>query len=372
MARDYRYGHKSAAPAPRRTQQGEEAQASEGRAADKPSKPFSSIIRKKPKQQASSSATDAHKSAVNESTKAISEPKSSRDKALNTYRQAKIESSSAKTTVVDDDVQKVKNKVYRDSLPKHIRKELEAQEALAKAQSEQAEIERLAQIAAQKEKRRQRLSLSSWFSIAGLTIVGIAWLLYAPFFLAFAFEMGWVSEETRNRMDPAASMRSELASKTIEPVKKPSPTPSESQPEDPNAVKYTFYGELPKDVVLAGAQPLAVKTKAPMYLQLLSLPNEAQAQAERRRLVQKGYVVQMATLAGKSGNNYVLRMGPYDDQRTLNRLKVELQKLGIDAREVSLASVVKASEPVKVTTSNTPNQTNGAPANNTRGAVAPR
>ncbi|HQT05527.1 MAG TPA: hypothetical protein PLU46_11120, partial [Thiotrichales bacterium] len=122
MARDYRYGHKSAAPAPRRTQQGEEAQASEGRAADKPSKPFSSIIRKKPKQQASSSATDAHKSAVNESTKAISEPKSSRDKALNTYRQAKIESSSAKTTVVDDDVQKVKNKVYRDSLPKHIRK----------------------------------------------------------------------------------------------------------------------------------------------------------------------------------------------------------------------------------------------------------
>ena len=65
MARDYRYGHKSAAPAPRRTQQGEEAQASEGRAADKPSKPFSSIIRKKTKQQASSSATDAHKSAVN-------------------------------------------------------------------------------------------------------------------------------------------------------------------------------------------------------------------------------------------------------------------------------------------------------------------
>lgn len=372
MARDYRYGHKSTAPAPRRTQQGEAVQASEQRAADKPAKPFSSIIRKKPKQPVSSSATDGHKSAVAESTKAISEPKLSRDKAINTYRQSKLESSSAKTSVADDDVQKVKNKVYRDSLPKHIRKELEAQEALAKAQAEQAEIARLAQMAAQKEKRRQRLSLSSWLSIAGLTVVGIAWLLYAPFFLAFAFEMGWVSEETRNRMDPAASMRSELASKTIEPVKKPSPTPSESQPEDPNAVKYTFYGELPKDVVLAGAQPLAVKTKAPMYLQLLSLPNEAQAQAERRRLVQKGYVVQMATLAGKSGNNYVLRMGPYDDQRTLNRLKVELQKLGIDAREVSLASVVKASEAVKVTTNTTPNQPNSVPANNTRGAVAPR
>ncbi|OYZ03677.1 MAG: hypothetical protein B7Y29_08065 [Thiotrichales bacterium 16-46-22] len=347
MARDYRYGHKSAAPAPRRTQQGEAVQASEQRAADKPAKPFSSIIRKKPKQPVSSSATDGNKSAVAESTKAISEPKLSRDKAINTYRQSKLESSSAKTSVADDDVQKVKNKVYRDSLPKHIRKELEAQEALAKAQAEQAEIARLAEMAAQKEKRRQRLSLSSWLSIAGLTVVGIAWLLYAPFFLAFAFEMGWVSEETRNRMDPAASMRSELASNT-------------------------FYGELPKDVVLAGAQPLAVKTKAPMYLQLLSLPNEAQAQAERRRLVQKGYVVQMATLAGKSGNNYVLRMGPYDDQRTLNRLKVELQKLGIDAREVSLASVVKASEAVKVTTNTTPNQPNSVPANNTRGAVAPR
>lgn len=372
MARDYRYGHKSTAPAPRRTQQGEAVPASKQRAADKPVNPCSSIIRKKPKQPVSSSATDGHKSAVTESTKAISEPKLSRDKAINTYRQSKLESSSAKSSVADDDVQKVKNKVYRESLPKYIRKELEAQEALAKAQAEQAEIARLAQIAAQKEKRRQRLSLSSWLSIAGLTVVGIAWLLYAPFFLAFAFEMGWVSEETRNRLDPAASMRSELASKTIEPVKKPSPTPSESQPEDPNAVKYTFYGELPKDVVLAGAQPLAVKTKAPMYLQLLSLPNETQAQAERRRLVQKGYVVQMATIAGKSGHNYVLRMGPYDDQRTLNRLKVELLKLGIDAREVSLASVVKASEAVKVTTNSTPNQPSSVPANNTRGAVAPR
>ncbi|MBD3767872.1 MAG: SPOR domain-containing protein [Gammaproteobacteria bacterium] len=241
---------------------------------------------------------------------------------------------------------------------------------MAKAQAEQAEIARLAQIAAQQEKRRQRLRLGSWLLIAGLTLVGIAWLLYAPFFLAFAFEMGWVSEETRNRMDPAASMRSALASKTIEPVKKAVPMLSESQPEDPNAVKYTFYGELPKDVVLTGVQPLAVKTKAPMYLQLLSLPNEAQAQSERRRLVQKGYAVQMATLVGKSGKNYVLRMGPYDDQRTLNRLRAELQKLGIDAREVSLASVVKASEPAKRTNAKTAPLK--PPANNTRGAVVTR
>lgn len=372
MARDYRYGHKSAAPAPRRTQLTDENENTAGTEVSKTlSKPFFSLIRKKkPKLLAPSTGSEADKSAAAESSKTFNDNKSSREKALNTYRQSANESGRNAVSSVDEDVQKVKNKVYRESLPKHIRKELEAQEALAKVQAEQAEIARLAQIAAQQEKRRQRLSLGSWLSIAGLTLVGIAWLLYAPFFLAFAFEMGWVSEETRNRLDPAASMRSELASKAIEPIKKPVTAPSESQPEDPNAVKYTFYGELPKDVVLAGVQPLAVKTKAPMYLQLLSLPNEAQAQAERRRLVQKGYAVQMATLVGKSGNNYVLRMGPYDDQRTLNRLKVELQKLGIDAREVNLASVVKASEPAKLTNAKAAPLT--PPANNTRGAVAPR
>ncbi len=373
MARDYRYGHKSSAPAPRRTQQDEAAEKSLADKPVKPSKPFASIMRKKPKPSASTSATDAHQSAVVESSKASSEPKTSRDKALNTFRQNTAEVSAQKASSVDEDVQKVKNKVYRDSLPKHIRKELEAQEALAKAQAEQAEAERLAHMAAQQEKRRQRLSLGGWLSIAGLTLVGVAWLLYAPFFLAFAFEMGWVSEETRNRMDPAATMRGELASKAIEPAKKPSATAPVSPVEDTNSVKYTFYGELPKDQVLSGVQPLTVKTKAPIYLQLLSLPNEAQAQAERRRLAQKGFVVQMATLAGKSGNNYVLRMGPYDDQRTLNRLKVELQRVGVDAHEVSLASVVKASEPVKASTQNANTKTPPPqPAANSRGAVAPR
>lgn len=371
MTRDYRYGHKSSAPAPRRTQLTDEPSSSSGAEQTKPaSKPFSSLMRKKLKSDKKEVAAEPSQASVADSVKPASEVHRSREKALTTYRQTKTEVAGNKAAAVDDDVQKVKSKVYRESLPKHIRKELEAQEALVQAQAAQAEIERLAQLVVQKEKRRQRLRVSSWLSIVSLTLVGIAWLLYAPFFLAFAFEMGWVSEQARNRMDPAASMRSELTSKTIEPVKKPSPTLPSAPSEDPHAVKYTFYGELPKDVVLAGAQPLAVKTKAPMYLQLLSLPNEAQAQVERRRLVQKGYVVQMATLAGKSGNNYVLRMGPYDDQRTLNRLKVELQKLGIDAREVSLASVVKASEPVKATT-NTVNHSS-PPANNTRGAVAPR
>jgi hypothetical protein len=369
MARDYRYGHKSSTPTPRRTQQGEEAQAFDSRSADKPVKPFSSIIRKKNKRQLSSSASNTQKLNLVEINEVSSELKSSRDTSHTPYRQAKIESSSVQAAV--DDVQKVKNKAYRDSLPNHIRKELEAQEALAKAQAEQAERDHLAQLTIQKEKRRHRLSLGAWLSIAGLTLIGIAWLLYAPFFLAFAFEMGWVSEETRNRLDPAASIRSELASKSIEPVKKSASRAADKPVEDANAVQYTFYGELPKNVVLAGVQPLAVKTKAPMYLQLLSVPNVDQAQAERRRLMQKGYVVNMATLAGKSGTNYVLRMGPYDDQRTLNRLKVELQKLGIDAREVSLANVVKASEPVK-TSINPANKPHNPPANNTRGAVAPR
>lgn len=372
MARDYRYGHKSSAPAPRRTQLTEETSSSGTvkESVKSSSKPFASLIRKKPKSE-SQSSTDVPQTHAPELAKVSTDMHKSREKALSTYRQAnKTEPSVAKATPIDEDVQKVKNKVYRESLPKHIRKELEAQEALAKAQAEQAERDRLAQLVAQQEKRRQRLSLSSWLSIAALTLMGIAWLLYAPFFLAFAFEMGWVSEETRNRMDPAASVRGELASKAIEASKKPVPVVPVTPAEDPNVVKYTFYGELPKDVVLSGVQPLAVKTKAPVYLQLLSLPNEAQAQAERRRLVQKGYFVQMATLAGKSGNNYVLRMGPYDDQRVLNRLKVELQKLHIDAHEVSLASVIKASEPVKKEALST--GVTSAPATNTRGAVAPR
>lgn len=372
MARDYRYGHKSSAPAPRRTQLTEETNGSGAvkESVKSSSKSFASLIRKKPKSESQSSA-DLPQTHASESVKTPSEVYKSREKALSTYRQSsKVEPLVVKTTPVDDDVQKVKNKVYRESLPKHIRKELEAQEALAKAQAEQAERDRLAQLVAQQEKRRQRLSLSSWLSIAALTLIGIAWLLYAPFFLAFAFEMGWVSEETRNRMDPAASVRGELASKAIEASKKPAPVAPVAPAEDPNVVKYTFYGELPKDVVLSGVQPLAVKTKAPVYLQLLSLPNEAQAQAERRRLAQKGYMVQMATLAGKSGNNYVLRMGPYDDQRTLNRLKVELQKLHIDAHEVSLASVIKASEPIKKEPQS--NTVTTTPPNNTRGAVAPR
>lgn len=373
MARDYRYGHKSSAPAPRRTQLTEETSSSGTvkESVKSSSKPFASLIRKKPKSE-SQSSTDVPQTHAPELAKVSTDVHKSREKALSTYRQAnKTEPSVTKTTPIDEDVQKVKNKVYRESLPKHIRKELEAQEALAKAQAEQAERDRLTQLVAQQEKRRQRLSLSSWLSIAALTLIGIAWLLYAPFFLAFAFEMGWVSEETRNRMDPAASVRGELASKAIEASKKPAvPVVLVAPAEDPNVVKYTFYGELPKDVVLSGVQPLAVKTKAPVYLQLLSLPNEAQAQAERRRLVQKGYMVQMATLAGKSGNNYVLRMGPYDDQRILNRLKVELQKLHIDAHEVSLASVIKASEPIKKEPQS--NTVTTTPPNNTRGAVAPR
>lgn len=368
MARDYRYGHKSSAPAPRRTQLSEDTGSVSDERVKSSSKPFSSLIRKKVTSDKIQARSEPSKISLSDAINSPADEHKSREKALNTYRQtSKTEPSAAKTTSIDDDVQKVKNKVYRESLPKHIRKELEAQEALAKAQAEQAERDRVAQLAAQQEKRRQRLSLSSWLSIAALTVSGIAWLLYAPFFLAFAFEMGWVSEETRNRMDPAASVRSELASKAIEATKKPAPVTSAAPAEDSNVVKYTFYGELPKDVVLSGVQPLGVKTKAPVYLQLLSLPNEAQAQAERRRLAQKGHMVQMATLAGKSGNNYVLRMGPYDDQRTLNRLKVELQKLHIDAHEVSLASVIKASEPIKKEP-----QPNTIPANNTRGAVAPR
>jgi len=79
-------------------------------------------------------------------------------------------------------------------------------------------------------------------------------------------------------------------------------------------------------------------------LQLVSMSNEQDAQTERKRLAQKGYLVQMNAQVMKGQNVYVLRMGPYEDQRIINRLKVELQRLGIDAHEISVASVVKAIE----------------------------
>jgi len=339
MARDYRYGHKSTPTPTRRTQQSNDSESHES-TGEQPAKTYASRMRKRIQSDKTAKADSPHK-VEGDSSKSTLETKSSRDKALTTFRQAKVEVPSSQVSSVDEEVQKVKNKLYRDSMPAQVRKQLQAQEALAKMQQEEAEAERLAQAEMNKEKRRHRLSLASWVTLASLTLLGIVWLLYAPFFLAFAVEMGWLSESSRNRLDPAASVRSELASKTIEPAKKPLPTAPVQKEADVNAVHYTFYKELPKDVLMASVQPLAVKTKDPMYLELLYLPNEALVQAEKRRLTQKGYVVQMSTVMGKSGQNFVLRMGPFDDQRRINRLKVELQKLGIDAREVSASSVVK-------------------------------
>lgn len=328
MARDYRYGHKSSQPTQRRTQ----TSAVEEAKADK-----------------STSVAKTGKAAVQQPIVQAVEPASSRrpsDVAAKVLRRRKIVTSQ----VDPDDVQKKKSEAYLSALPKQVRREIAEKEALAKAQAE-AEAQLAAQLAVQQqEKRRGRMSKGMWLTMGLATLASIAWLLYAPFFLAFAVEMGWLDDATRNRFDPAAAIRGGLVTRAIDAEKDISKaatnTPAAvATPADPNVMTYSFYKELPKENVDLGVQPLPVRTHAPTYLQLASFANEKEAQAERKRIVQKGYLVQVNGQANKSGMVYVLRMGPYDDQRTINRLKVELQRLGVDAHEISLASVIKASEP---------------------------
>lgn len=338
MARDYRYGHKSATTKPRRTQQAEGVVSTHS--------PLSPEV--------TASTTDSTY-PVGRLQRAKQLFRAKKTTSAPTQEEPASKDTASRVDTAADDLQKIKEKVHQQSLPHHIRKQQAKQEALEKEQAEQAQAALLAAEVARLQRRQRRMSIGFWLSIAGLTLLGVAWLLYAPFFLAFALEMGWVSEATRDRLDPAAALRSQAVAQVSAAVaKKPStehaPAMTSSEPVDPNQVQFTFYEELAKDRVLAGVQPIAVKTKAPMYLQLLSTTNEQQAQSERRRLAQKGYSAQLASLVGKTGNYYVLRMGPYDDQRTLNRLKVELQKLGIDANETIVnIPVVKEVDRAKTT-----------------------
>lgn len=355
MARDYRYGHKTSQTTQRRSQLSDDASPRQERANETP---------RVGRDRQTTQSTDA---SISRATKTSTHTRTRSEKVMAAASATRRVRYGATTpAAATDDLQKIKSEAYLSALPKHIRKEMLAQEALTKAQAEQAETERLQQQVQRVEKRRTRLSLGVWVGITAATIIGALWLLYAPFFLAFAVEMGWVNDATRVQLDPAAAMRSELVAKKVD-----APLPAKTAPvvtaatAESDGVNYSFYNELPKDVVQLGVQPLPVRTHAPMYLQLSSFPNDKEAQIERRRIMQKGYMVQMAPQNGKSGLNYVLRMGPYDDQRTLNRLKVELQKLGVDAHEVSLASVIKASEPA-------PAASNGTSVMNvnSRGAVA--
>jgi cell division protein FtsN len=158
--------------------------------------------------------------------------------------------------------------------------------------------------------------------------------------------MGWIDEETRMRWDSREARQPQIA--LVEKVLPPNPellSPKEEEVLIEPEVAFTFYEELPKAVIQLTAQPLPVRTRAPTYLQLSSFANAKDAEEERSRLAQKGYLSQVSTQLNHQGRpNYLLRMGPYEDQRVINRLKVELQRLGLDAKEVTMTSVIKAQE----------------------------
>jgi len=318
MARDYRYGHKTKQPATRRTQQEGAGFSASDTKGEK--KPLLTTV--------ASRAKAARAKQVSSDVSNVTRPASKR---------------SAET-------QKIIDEACRASLPKTIRKEAEQREALAKQEAELLAAEQAKVLALVQEKKQSRFSWGVWGSFTLLILSGVAWLLYAPFFLAFAFEMQWIDEATRHRLDPAAAMRSQavstLSKDKPEAVKLTTPAvaPLPVQEPEPADLQYSFYKELPKANIVTLAQPLPVRTRAPTYLQLASIANDKEAQGERKRLAQKGYLVQMTAQVSKGQTVYVLRMGPYEDQRVINRLKVELQRLGVDAHEVSVVSVVKAAE----------------------------
>ncbi len=318
MARDYRYGHKTKQPTVRRTQQD-----------------ASSL-------DAASVDIKSEKSSV--LTTVASRARAARAKQ-NVVDVAQASRSAPKRSA---DVQKIVDEACRLSLPKTIRKEAEQREAEAKKEAEIQAAEQAKQHALALEKKQSRFGWFAWGSMTLLILSGVSWLLYAPFFLAFAFEMQWIDEETRNRLDPAAAMRSQavatLSKDKQETIKTVAPALTPVADQDAADIQYSFYRELPKANIVTTAQPLPVRTRSPTYLQLASIANDKEAQNERKRLAQKGYLVQMTAQVNKGQTVYVLRMGPYEDQRVINRLKVELQRLGVDAHEVSVISVVKAAE----------------------------
>jgi cell division septation protein DedD len=344
MTRDYRYGHKVKKPTVRRTQE----KATNGDVVTAESEKKSQV------HQSSvwSGESERRKAVgVNLGRRLIDgfkreEPKPSEDTAPSASIQRVKQARDKLKSERSDDVQKILDEAYRLSQPKAIRIEAEkrAQQAKKEAEAyaqEQAELQALAH-----EKKQSHFGWGMWIAMTLLILSGISWLLYAPFFLAFAFEMQWIDESTRNRLDPAAAMRSQAITSLSKDEVKPATQitkPTLAVPVAPD-MEYSFYRELPKASIVTGAQPLPVRTHAPVYLQLAAIPNEKEAQAERKRLAQKGYLVQMTAQLNKGQSVYVLRMGPYDDQRVINRLKVELQRLGVDAHELSVIALIKASE----------------------------
>jgi len=368
MARDYRYGHKTKKTTVRRTQEHETQDSvvtEKGQQTDLKPKSFWSGMNGSRKNK----PADLAKPSLDVVSSDEASAETLNSASMRRLKQAHHKLMPERTP----EMQKIIDKACQSSLPNTIRKEAEQREAQAKQAADLLALEQAKARALAIEKQHSRMGWGLWGSLTLLILLGVAWLLYAPFFLAFALEMQWIDEQARNRLDPAAAMRSQAVSTLTkdkqEPVKTSVPALAPLPAQEPEAadLQYSFYKELPKANIVTLAQPLPVRTRAPTYLQLASIVDDKEAQGERKRLAQKGYLVQMTAQVTKGKTVYVLRMGPYEDQRVINRLKVELQRLGVDAHEVSLVSVVKAAEPQPMPPPT--NTINSTPANNA--VVAP-
>lgn len=335
MARDYRYGHKATSIKPRRTQLQADAVGVNNDAA------------MQPRVQAEQAAlqTSAESAPRVQRAKSIFSRQKKKQDALATSTETTeitpIEPSNTASVKnsTDDGLQKIKDRIHQQSLPKHIRRQMAEEEAKAREEAAQAELERLAAAMQLSQQRQKRINIGIWSTIVMLTLAGFAWVFYASFFLSFAHEMGWVSAETRERLDPTVNMRTAAVVQVVE-SKVAVPVAQTEEVVDPEKIQYTFYGDLSKEEVATGFnQPLTVSQVAPTYVQLISTTKESYALAERQRLAQKGYTAQMVNVKGQAGSFYVLRMGPYTDPIRLNRLRIELETLGIEA------SLVRAQTP---------------------------
>jgi hypothetical protein len=360
MARDYRYGHKTKKPTTRRTQEHKEGKL-EATLVSK-QEDIKQVVEQAGDKNRNKTAQGEHVEPSAHARVAQEKGQETQDKINGSEKQTAQQAVTVKGKRIrykanaerSIEMQRIVDAACRLSLPKAIRKEVEEKEALARQQAEvlaaeQKKAQQQAQLLAQK-KKQTRVSWGIWGSLTLIIFSSVVWLLYAPFFLAFALKMNWIDQATHDRLDPAASLRSQVVANMPQNDQQANVTStlttkqaeSELLREQNSGVTYSFYHELPKASIVTGAQPLPVRTRSPTYLQLVSMNNEKEAQAERKRLAQKGYLVQMNAQVTKGQNVYVLRMGPFEDQRIINRLKVELQRLGIDAREISVASVVKA------------------------------
>ncbi len=330
MARDYRYGHKKKTVVARRSQESGSLLQQQAPTQATRSTPLTAAAKKKQTEAQAEpiEAIEAPTSAPEIPPELISEPQPAN-------KQPRKSAKKAKAKPADTTSDKGKNT------------EAEANKAEDKAIPAPAE----AQDSSPEDDEPVTKKRFFWLKATGLVVLLVSvtgWLIYAPFILAFALEMGWIDEETRTRWDSRESRQPQLAlvEKVLpSPVAEPVSSPSSPEAVVEKQVDFTFYDELPKAVVQLAAQPLPVRTRAPVYLQLSAFSVAKDANEERARLAQKGYLSQVSAQANAQGKpSFVLRMGPYDDQRVINRLKVELQKLGVDAKEVTMTAVIKAQE----------------------------